>query len=54
MKEPIVIDDSESNYYYNTDDMIFLTVGTGGDELHEIIDKEDYYVIQKERYGFLI
>ena len=51
-KEPIVIDNSESNYY-NTDGIMYLTVGTGGDELQEIIDKEDYYVIQKERYGFL-
>jgi len=49
---PIIIDNSESNYY-NTDSIIFLTVGTAGDELQEIIDKEDYYIIQKERYGFL-
>ena len=51
-KEPIIIDDSESNYY-NTDGITYLTVGTAGDELQDIIDKEDYYVIQKERYGFL-
>ena len=51
-QEPIVIDNSESNYY-NTDGIIFLTVGTAGDELHDIEDKEDYYIIQKERYGFL-
>ena len=51
-KEPIIIDNSESNYY-NTDGIKYLTVGTGGDELQDIIDKEDYYVIQKERYGFL-
>jgi Calcineurin-like phosphoesterase len=51
-QDPISISNSESSYY-NTDGIIFLTVGTGGDELQEIIDKEDYYVIQKERYGFL-
>jgi hypothetical protein len=51
-QEPIVIDNSESNYY-NTDGIIFLTVGTAGDELQDIIDKEDYYIIQKERHGFL-
>jgi hypothetical protein len=51
-EEPIIIDNSESNYY-NTDGIKYLTVGTGGDELQEIIDKEDYYVIQKARYGFL-
>ena len=46
------MDNSES-IYYNTDGIIFLTVGTAGDELHDISDKEDYYIIQKERYGFL-
>jgi hypothetical protein len=51
-KEPIIIDNSEYNYY-NTGGIKYLTVGTGGDELQDIIDKEDYYVIQKERYGFL-
>ena len=30
-----------------------LTVGTAGDELQQIKEKEDYYVIQKEKYGFL-
>ena len=49
---PIVIDNSESNYY-NTDGIIFLTVGTAGDELQDIIDHEDYYIIQEEEYGFL-
>ncbi len=52
-KEPIVIDNSESNYN-NTDGIKYLTVGTAGDELQDIIDKEDYYVIQKERLDFLI
>jgi hypothetical protein len=52
-KEPIIIDNSESNYY-NTDGIKYLTVGTGGDELQDIIDKEDYYVIQEDdEYGFL-
>ena len=49
---PIVIDNSESSYY-NTDGIIFLTVGTAGDELQDIIDHEDYYIIQEEEYGFL-
>ena len=52
-EEPIIIDNSDSNYYNNTDGIKYLTVGTGGDELQEIIDKEAYYIIQKERYGFL-
>jgi hypothetical protein len=28
-------------------------VGTAGDELQQIKEKEDYYIIQKEKYGFL-
>ena len=51
-QEPIIIDNSKSNYS-NTSKIIFLTVGTGGDELQDIIYKEDYYIIQKEKYGFL-
>ena len=51
-QEPIIIDNSKSNYS-NTGKIIFLTVGTGGDELQDIIYKEDYYIIQKEKYGFL-
>ena len=51
-QEPIVINNSKFNYY-NTDGIIFLTVGTAGDELQDVIDIEDYYVRQKERYGFL-
>jgi hypothetical protein len=52
-QEPIIIDNSKSNYP-NVDGIIFLTVGTGGDELKDIVDKEDYYVIQNDKeYGFL-
>ena len=53
---PLFIDkyNSTDNYYNNNrDGILFLTVGTGGDELHEIGDREDYYAIQKEEYGFL-
>ena len=52
-QEPVIIDNSESNYS-NTNGVIFLTVGTGGDELQDIIYKEDYYIIQKEKLAFLI
>ena len=51
-QEPIIIDNSESNYS-NTGNIIFLTVGTGGDELQDIIYKEDYYIIQKRNTVFL-
>ncbi len=42
------------NYYHNPNGIIFLTVGTAGDKLKEIVDREDYYVIQDEDdFGFL-
>ena len=52
-QEPVIIDDNSESNYSNTNGIIFLTVGTGGDELQDIIYKEDYYIIQKEKYGFL-
>ena len=43
-----------SNYYQNPDGIIFLTVGTAGDELHDIEYQEDYYIIQDDDdFGFL-
>lgn len=51
-EDPIIIDNSKSNYN-NTEGIIYLTVGTAGDELHDIEDKEGYYVVQKEKHGFL-
>jgi 3',5'-cyclic AMP phosphodiesterase CpdA len=51
--DPIISGNSESSYN-NTDGIIFLTVGTAGDELKEIVDREDYYVIQEnDEFGFL-
>ena len=46
-------DDVSNSIYENTNGIIYLTVGTAGDELQQINEKEDYYIIQKERYGFL-
>jgi len=51
-QEPLISNDSES-FYSNINGIVFLTVGTGGDELQDIVYKEDYYIIQKEKYGFL-
>jgi hypothetical protein len=51
-KEPIVANNSKTNYY-NISGIKYLTVGTAGDGLHNIGDKEDYYIIQKDRHGFL-
>ena len=53
-EDPIITSHNSESNFYNTDGIIFLTVGTGGDELKDIVDKEDYYVIQNdEEYGFL-
>jgi hypothetical protein len=53
-EDPIITFDTSESNFYNTDGIIFLTVGTGGDELKDIVDKEDYYIIQNdEEYGFL-
>lgn len=42
------------NYYHNPNGIIFLTVGTAGDGLKEIMDRRSYYVIQDEdEFGFL-
>jgi Calcineurin-like phosphoesterase len=52
---PIFIKDNfSSNYYHKSDGIIFLTVGTAGDELQDIEDQADYYAIQDdEEFGFL-
>jgi Calcineurin-like phosphoesterase len=53
-EDPIIISHNSESNFYKTDGIIFLTVGTGGDELKDIVDKEDYYIIQNdEEYGFL-
>jgi hypothetical protein len=52
-EDPIISDNSELSYY-NTDGIIFLTVGTAGDELKDIVDRKDYYIIQENgKFGFL-
>ncbi|MFB5600743.1 MAG: metallophosphoesterase [Nitrososphaeraceae archaeon] len=50
--EPIVALKNKSEYP-PTDGIIFLTVGTAGDELDKIKESPDYYVIQESEYGFL-
>ena len=53
-EDPIITSHNSESNFYNIDGIIFLTVGTEGDELKDIVDKEDYYVIQNdEEYGFL-
>ena len=52
MIEPIVIDNSESNYN-NTDGIKYLTVGTAGDELDHVKERPNFYVFQESKFGFL-
>ncbi len=52
--QPIITSYSQSEYEDTEDGIIFLTVGTAGDELKEIMISDDYYVIQdNEDFGFL-
>ena len=46
-------DDDSKSIYENTNGIIYLTVGTAGDELQQIKKKDAYYIIQKGKYGFL-
>jgi hypothetical protein len=50
--QPIITDYSQSEYP-PTDGIVFLTVGTAGDELDPIKEKHDFYVIQVSEFGFL-
>lgn len=46
--------DVSNSIYENTNGIISLTVGTAGDELQQIKEKEDYYVTQKRNMDLLI
>ena len=53
-EDPIFNNNFTNNYYQNPDGIIFLTVGTAGDELQDIEYQEDYYIMQDdEEFGFL-
>jgi len=51
-KEPIIADHSQSEYL-PTDGIVFLTVGTAGDELDPVIEHPMFYVVQESKFGFL-
>ena len=51
-KQPVIIDSSKSNYY-NTDGIMYLTVGTAGDELDPVKERPNFYVLQESKFGFL-
>lgn len=48
-----IITDSNSNSYQAPEGQIFVTVGTGGADLHSLSDKAIYTVTQYMGYGFL-
>lgn len=50
--KPIVKNNSKL-LYQNVDGIIFLTVGTAGDELDPVTENHEYYVIQESKHGFL-
>jgi predicted phosphodiesterase len=49
---PIVAIKNKSEYP-PTNGIVFLTVGTAGDELDKVKENPDYYVIQESEFGFL-
>lgn len=49
---PVVVN-HDSDSYKNNDGIIFITAGTGGDDLHKIDSYLPYTVIQKRDHGFL-
>jgi hypothetical protein len=51
-KEPIIADHSQSEYP-PTHGIVFLTVGTAGDELDPVIEHPRFYVVQESEFGFL-
>lgn len=51
-KEPIIAYHSQSKYP-PTDGIVFLTVGTAGDELDPVIEHPRFYVVQESEFGFL-
>jgi predicted phosphodiesterase len=49
---PIITIDNQ-NEYPPTDGIVFLSVGTAGDELDPVKETQNYYVIQESKHGFL-
>jgi hypothetical protein len=51
--KPIITNNSQSVYSDKDNGIIFLTVGTAGDELDPVKEKHKYYVHQESKFGFL-
>ena len=49
--QPIITDNSQSEYNANIDGIIYLTVGTAGDKLNKVKETPGFYVIQKSEFG---
>lgn len=50
---PIITDKETEKYEYDTKGPIFVTIGTGGEDLYEFTNQAPYVVTQFLRHGFL-
>lgn len=50
--QPIITEYSKTDYN-DPKGIIFLTVGTAGDELDEVEEQHDYFITQEDKHGFL-
>jgi hypothetical protein len=48
-----IVTDTNPDKYYNPEGIIFVTVGTGGEDLYNFAGQAPYVVRQFERHGFL-
>ena len=51
--KPIITQPSQSDYLDKDNGIIFLTVGTAGDELEPVKERPNFYVHQESKFGFL-
>ena len=51
--QPIITNHSQSDYLDKDNGIIFLTVGTAGDELDPVKERPSFYVFQESKFGFL-
>jgi hypothetical protein len=51
--KPIITQPSQSDYLDKDNGIIFLTVGTAGDELDPVKERPNFYVHQESKFGFL-
>ena len=51
--KPRITNNSQSDYLDKDNGIIFLTVGTAGDELDPVKERPNFYVLQESKFGFL-